>query len=143
GDRPRLRGGLSGLLTGRGGRLRTDDAALRTLAGARVGVRTLTARRQTLAVTQPAVAAQVHQALDVHRHLAAEVTLDLVGVLDDLADLARLVLGEVLGAGGEVDARLGDDVVRGLVADPVDVLQRDHSALVRGKIDAGDTSHLN
>ena len=38
----------------------------RALAGARVGVRALAADRQALAVTEAAVAAEVHQALDVH-----------------------------------------------------------------------------
>ena len=45
--------------------------------GRESSVRALAAGRQALAVAQPAVAAQVHQALDVERDLAAEVALDL------------------------------------------------------------------
>src|SRR6476659_1862674 len=49
---------------------------LRTLAGARVGARALTAHRQPAAMPDSAVAAQVHQPLDAHRHLAAEIAFD-------------------------------------------------------------------
>jgi hypothetical protein len=47
------------------------------LAGAGVGVGALAADRQALAVAQAAVAGEVHQPLDVHRGLAAQVALDL------------------------------------------------------------------
>src|SRR4051794_30853273 len=40
------------------------------LAGTGIGVGALAADRQALAMTQPAIAGHVHQALDVHRHLA-------------------------------------------------------------------------
>src|SRR6185437_16687343 len=39
-------------------------------AGAGVGVGTLAADGQALAVAKAAIAAQIHQALDVHRHFA-------------------------------------------------------------------------
>src|SRR3712207_3474679 len=121
---------VDGLPTGRRRGLRAHDAALRTLAGTSVGVGPLATNRQALAVTQAAVAAQVHQPLDVHGHLATEVTLDLVVGLDDLADPAGLLVGEVLRPGGQLDARRHADVMGGLVADAVDVLKRDDSALV-------------
>src|SRR5262245_33410630 len=50
--------------------LLAGDRLRRTLARARIGVRALTADRQALAVTQAAIAAEVHEALDVHRHFA-------------------------------------------------------------------------
>jgi hypothetical protein len=58
-----------------------------TFAGAGVGVGALAADRQALAVTQAAIAAQVHQALDVHRHFTAQVALDQEVAVDDFADL--------------------------------------------------------
>src|SRR5437016_1876190 len=61
-----------------------------TLAGARVRVRALAANRQTLAVTHAAIAAQIHQPLDVHRHFAAQVAFDDIFAVDDLADLNDL-----------------------------------------------------
>src|SRR5690348_1212619 len=66
------------------------------LAGARVGVRALAADREALAVAKPAVAGEVHQPLDVHRGLAAEVALDREVLVDRLADVQHLLVGEVL-----------------------------------------------
>src|SRR5690606_37182683 len=54
------------------------DGAARALAGTRVGARALAADRQAAPVTDAPVAAEVHQALDVHRHLAPQVALELV-----------------------------------------------------------------
>src|SRR6185295_883706 len=71
----------------RSGFLLAGDRLGRALAGARVGVRALAANGQTLAVTQAAVAAKVHQALDVGDHFAAEIALDQVVAVDRLTDL--------------------------------------------------------
>src|SRR5690348_16510178 len=61
-----------GLLLLAGNRLR------RTLTGAGVGVRALTANRKAAPMTQSPIAAQIHQALDVHRDLTPEIALDHV-----------------------------------------------------------------
>src|SRR3979490_1014918 len=53
-----------------------DRGFARTLSRARVGAGTLAANRKTLAMTGAAIAAEVHQALDIHRHLATQVALD-------------------------------------------------------------------
>jgi hypothetical protein len=50
----------------------------RALPGAGVGLGPLAAHRQPAAVPQATVRAQVHQALDVQLHLAAQITLDLM-----------------------------------------------------------------
>src|SRR5690606_5528386 len=49
------------------------DAATRTLARACIRSRALPAQRQTAAVPDAAIAAEVHEALDVHRDLAAQI----------------------------------------------------------------------
>src|ERR1700760_684236 len=48
----------------------------RALACARIGARALAAHRQALAMPNTAIAAEIHQTLDVHGHLAPQVTLD-------------------------------------------------------------------
>src|ERR1700709_2089669 len=58
--------------------LLAGDGLRGALARACVGVGALAADRQALAVTQAAVAAQIHQALDVHRHFAAQIAFDEV-----------------------------------------------------------------
>ena len=64
----------------------------RTLAGARIGMRTLATNRQVAAMTQAAQAAKVQIPLDVHGGLPAEVALDQIVGVDDLADLRQLIL---------------------------------------------------
>src|SRR5690606_23643336 len=76
------------------GFLLARDRSRRALAGARVGLGALAAHRQALAVAQAAVAAEVHQALDVHRHRAAQIALDHVVAIDRLADARHLVVGQ-------------------------------------------------
>src|SRR5689334_3021649 len=58
--------------------LAADRHLLRTLTGARVRLRALPMHRQPTPVAQPPVSADVHEALDVHRMLAAERAFDLV-----------------------------------------------------------------
>ncbi len=102
----------------------------------------LAADRQAPAVTQAAVGGQVHQALDVDRGLAAQVALDGVVVVDRLADLQDLGVGQLVHPTALFDAHLGHDVLGGLRADAVDVLQRDLDALVGGNVDACDAGHV-
>src|SRR6516162_9186049 len=54
----------------------------RAFARSGVGARPLTADGQPTAVAHPAVAADLHQPLDVHRHFLAQITLDATLLLD-------------------------------------------------------------
>src|SRR5690606_10852557 len=54
------------------------DGLARTLAGACVGPGALAAQGEATAMTQAAIAGQVHQTLDGHADLAAQVALDHV-----------------------------------------------------------------
>src|SRR5690606_10214184 len=121
--------------------LLAGDRLGRALAGAGVGVGALTADRQALAVTQAAVAGDVHQALDVHRGLATQVALDGVVAVDRFTDLQDLGVGQLVHAPGRLDADLGRDFLRRVRADAMDVLKRDFDALVGRDIDASDTGH--
>src|SRR5688500_19294808 len=98
-----------------------NGALARPLAGARIGLRPLAAHGQALAMAQPAIAADLHQALDVERDLLAEVTLDPPLLLEHTADLPDVVFRQVLHADVVADARRREDVDRALSADPVDV----------------------
>src|SRR5690348_15081927 len=64
-----------------------DGALARSLARARVRLRALPADGQGAPMAHPAVAADLHQPLDVHRDFLAEITLDPALLLDDPADL--------------------------------------------------------
>src|SRR3982751_1316112 len=81
----------------------TPEVLARTLAGASIGTSTLTAHREGFAMTEAAVAAEIHQALDALLHFAARVAFDLDRSVDGVAD------GLDVGFGQLVDlAALGD-----------------------------------
>ena len=101
----------------------------------------LAADGEVPAVPDAAIAADFHEPLDVLGGLLAEIALDLVLVLDRLADPGYLVLGEVLDARVPVDLGGLQDLSGARPADAEDVGQADFDALVRGKVDTCDTSH--
>src|SRR5690606_10609061 len=116
------------------------DGLARTLAGTGIGPGALTAQGETTAVAQAAVAAQVHQALDRHADLAAQVALD--HVLADLgAQALDLRLGQVADLGARGHARgLADELGTG-TADAVDALQPDPDVLLGRQVDTCNTRH--
>src|ERR1700754_4059351 len=121
--------------------LLAGDRLGRTLARARVGVGALTAHRQTAAMAQAAIAAEVHQTLDVDADLAAQVALDEIVAVDHFADLQHFLVGELADAAIHRDLHLLHDLASVLLADAMDVLKRDQDALVGRDVDAGDTGH--
>src|SRR5579871_3649359 len=121
--------------------LLAGDGLRLALAGAGVGVGALAAHRQLLAMAQTPIGAQVHQALDVDCDFAAKVALHHVVAIDRFADLHHFRVRELRDAplGGNV--HLLDDLLGLLRPDPMDILERDHDALVGGNIDACYASH--
>src|SRR5262245_25981113 len=99
----------------------------------------LPAHRQATAVPQPAVAAEVHQPLDVELHLAPEVALHQVIAVDHLADVQHFLVGELRDPALARDPDLLHDFPGFGRADSMDVLQRDNNALVGGNVDASNT----
>src|SRR5690348_837268 len=110
--------------------LLAGDCLGRTLARARIGVGTLAAHRQAAAMTQAAIAAEVHQPLDVDAGLAAKIALDDIVAVDHFADLQHLSVAELADATIQRDLHFLHDVPGALFADPMDVLERNEDALV-------------
>ena len=75
------------------------------LPRAGIGSGALAVHRQAAAMADAAVAADLHQPLDVQVHLAPQVALDRVLTVDDLAQAADLVLGQITHARVRVDVR--------------------------------------
>jgi hypothetical protein len=90
----------------------------------------------------PAVGADVHQPLDVHRDLGAQRALDAILLLDDAAEAADVHVGQVADPLLAAHAGLVEDIDRVLAADAIDVRQPNLDLLVARKIDAGNTSHM-
>src|SRR5712691_12020262 len=124
-----------------GGGLGADERPARALARARVGVGALAAHGQVAAMAHPTVGADLHQPLDVHGHVLAQVAFHVAFLVDDLGDAAGFLFREVLHADAGVDAGLAQDLVRAAHADPVDVGQRDLHPLAAGQVHACDTCH--
>ena len=91
---------------------------------------------------QAAIAADLHQALDVHGNFAAQVALYLDVVVNVVAQLADIILGQILHAGIGIDARMLDDIVGDVAANAVDVRQGDLDSLLPGKVDTSNSCHV-
>src|SRR6266540_3919181 len=68
------------------------DRLLGALAGPGVGVRPLAPHREAPAVPNPLVRADLDLALDVLRHVPAEVPFDVEAPVDEIADLHDLLV---------------------------------------------------
>src|SRR5262245_17657629 len=100
------------------------DRAPGTFAGACVRTRPLTAQRQTAAMTDAAVATEIEQPLDAHRHLSAQITFD--GHLADFAaNRVEVRLRKILDLGAWLDAGRFANAQRRGPPDAVDIGQRD------------------
>src|SRR5580698_5302326 len=75
--------------------LLAGDRLGRPLAGAGIGVGALAADRQALAMAQAAIAAQIHQALDVHGDVAAQIAFHQKVAVDDFANLDDFGFGQI------------------------------------------------
>src|SRR5688572_26380426 len=93
-------------------------------------------------MTNAAVRTDLGKTLDVLRTLAAQVTLDLE-ILDRVAQLDLLVLGEVLDVSVRVDLGLLEELVGGRTADAMDIGEPDLDSLVERKVYACDPCHLS
>src|SRR5205814_8606131 len=120
-----------------------NRALARAFARACVGPRSLAADRQSAAMSHAAIAADFHQPLDVHRDFLAQIALHAPLFFDDAADLAHVLLGQILHAHVGAHARAGEDPVRADPPDPVDVGQTDLHPLGAWEIDAGNSSHVS
>lgn len=109
--------------------------------GSRVRVRTLTSDGQASAVSKTAVAADVHQALDVHGPLCSERTLDLETALDLTAQTIHVVVVEILRPAIGINSTRGDDLLRPHVPNTVDVRESDFDTLASRQINTSDTCH--
>src|SRR6185503_11823445 len=115
---------------------------LRALARACVGLRALAVHREVAAVPHAAVAADLREALDRLGALPPQVALDLEVRVDVGAELRDLVVGQVLDLLVGIEAELRADLLRGRLADPVDVGQADLEPLLVGEVDAGDACQI-
>src|SRR6266700_786252 len=124
------------------GLLLAGHRLLLALAGTRVGLRPLPVHREPAAVANPLVAADLDLAPDVGLNLAAQVTFDLVGRVDPVAELHQLFVGEATDPGVAADAGCLQRLQRPRAADAVDVGERDLEPLIAGEVHSRKPGHV-
>src|SRR5580693_7315217 len=129
----------SGLLLS--GLLLAGHRLLLALTGARVGLRPLPVHREPAAMADSLVAADLDLAPDVGLDLAAQVTFDLVGRVDPVAELHQLVVGEVVDPGVPADAGCLQRLQRPRAAYAEYIGERDLDPLIAGEVHSRKPSH--
>src|SRR6266508_1544063 len=92
-------------------------------------------------MSQPPVAAKIHQPLDVHGDFAPQIALNHIVAVDDLTDLQPFLLGQLRHPAGLRDSDFLHDFIGLFWPDPMDILQCNNDALVGRYVDAGDAGH--
>ena len=86
-----------------------------------------------------AVALDLFQPLDVQVHISPQISLDRI-LVDLLTKRGQVLLCQVLGADGSVDAGISQDGLGGRVSNSEDVLQRVLDRLGVRDLNSSDTS---
>src|SRR6202521_1381502 len=92
-------------------------------------------------MTQAAIAAEIHQTLDVHAGLATQVAFDHIIAVDHFTNLQNFLIAQLRDATIVRNLDLLQDLGRIPLADAMDVLERDQHALVGRNVHAGNTGH--
>jgi hypothetical protein len=87
-----------------------------------------------------AIAADIHETLDVHGDLASERPLDLDPGLNLPAKTIHIVVGKILCPDVEIDASRLEDLLRACPPDPEDVGEGDLDPLVPREVNSCNTS---
>src|SRR6476620_1565274 len=121
--------------------LQSGRCLARTLAGAGVGAGALAAHGQTTAMTEAAVAADVHEALDVHRGFTTQITLNGEQA-DLLANLFEFGVRQILDLFCIGDVACLANLASTGATDAKNCSQADFGVLLRRNVDTSDTSHV-
>src|SRR6266480_2863873 len=92
-------------------------------------------------MAQAAIAAEVHQTLDVHAGLATQIAFDHIVAVDHFADLQHFLIAQLRHAAVIGNLDLLQDLGSVSLADTMDVLERDQDALVGRDVHTGNTGH--
>src|SRR5262249_13108542 len=106
------------------GLLLAGDCLLLALAGARIGLRALAVHRESPAVPDPLVAADLDLAPDVRLDLTAQVAFGLVAGVNPVAQLHQVVFAQVADPGVAANAGRLERLGGATAANTVDVCER-------------------
>src|SRR5207244_649777 len=97
--------------------LLAGDRLGRTLARGRFGAGARAAHRRAATMAQAAIAAEVHQTLDVDADFTAKIAFDEIVAVDHFADLQHFLVGELADAAIQRDLHLLHDLASVPLAD--------------------------
>jgi hypothetical protein len=121
--------------------LQRRSSLTRAFAGTGVRAGALTAHGQSTAMAKPAVAANVHQSLDVHGRLATQVTFDCE-LSDLIPDFLEITISQVFDLFGISNATCFANFASAGATDTKNGGQANLGMLLRWNIDASDTCHF-
>ena len=113
---------------------------LGTFAGTCIGLASLAANGQALAMTNAAVAANFHHALDVQSGLTTEIAFHYVA-FQALTQLGFIILSQVFHAGIGVDSGLFQNFGCAGSADAINIGKSDFNTLILRQVNAGESCH--
>ena len=87
-------------------------------------------------MTDAAVTADLNEALDIERQVAAQVAFHVAVLIDIVSQLRRIVFGKVTDPDIGIHAGSGADIAGGLAADAINMGQRNFDPLVSGQVNA-------
>jgi len=91
---------------------------------------------------ETAVTPDVHQALDVHRDFATQITLDSHLFVDDFTNSVDFVIRQIPHARVRVDVRSLEQLLARMEPNAEDVRQRRFNSLIARKIDSCNSRHV-
>jgi hypothetical protein len=92
-------------------------------------------------MAQAAIAANIHEPLNVHLDFPAKVAFDDVLALNDFAQARHFNFRQIPHSRGGIDPNLVENGGARRIADAVDIGQADPNRLVSWNVNSGDTSH--
>ena len=103
----------------------------------------LSTHRHVPPVSNPTVAANLHQTFDIEINLAPQITLDLLLAIYPLAKTADFSLGQILDLGIGIHSRRCQYTATRASTNSIDVCKANLNPLVPGQIHARNSCHLN
>ncbi len=92
-------------------------------------------------MTQPSIAAQIHQALNIHSDFTAEISLNQIVSINSLTDLKNLLICQLVNSTIKRNSNLLNNLSSFFRANTMNILKSDDNTLVCRNIYTSYTSH--
>jgi hypothetical protein len=107
-----------------------DGGATGSFTSAGVRVRSLATNRERTAMSQAAIASDIHQTLDVHLNALAQIAFDLTLHFQNATNATQLVFTQISHARVDIDTRFLEHGTRARATDAVDISETNLGSLV-------------